>query len=393
MLAGPMSFLLRRPAVLDVANKRLWLSHQAAALRSKFVPSDDDNVDERDIVWVAATTAFSDWAAWQPNHDARMLWRPFWHRLRLVDSPQALGSGVEREWLELCARELSTTGLLAPTADGGRTLAPRPGPLQPADTACFEAFGSLLGYVLVNDRMLPLPLEAPFLRALLGRQSSLSLDDLEAVDPIYCRSLRVVLDTPNADVLGLTWTAEEGGDDTPVTDANKAAFVAAAAAWRLHGRIADAVAAVRRGLLLVVPREWLSVLTDGDLGIFIAGVREIDVADWQRHTQLEGFEKDDPLVGWFWRCVEAMSKEERSLLLRFSTGSGRAPPGGFSQLMGLHGVYRFTLQSRPDVPTNRLPTAATCFNTLALPPYGTFSLLQRKLLAAVRFGAGGFEFV
>lgn len=296
---------------------------------------------------------------------------------------------MEREWLELCAGELSRCGLLAPTADGGRSLAP-----CPCDHAMRlgEAFGCLLGYVLVHERVLPINLEAPFLRMLLNRSIPDPLAALESVDPVYAKSLRAVLDADDVASLGLTWTAEEGGGDADVTAANKAAFVEAAATWRLHGRIAGQIACIRKGLHSIVPRDWLAILTENDLGVFIAGVRELDIADWRRNTRLDGFAPDAPVVTWFWRCVSRMSVEERGLLLRLATGSSICPPGGFAELQGLVGLSPFTLQAKPG-PIDRLPTASTCFNTLSLPMYLSYEMLERKLLAAVRFGSGGFEFV
>jgi hypothetical protein len=74
------------------------------------------------------------------------------------------------------------------------------------------------------------------------------------------------------------------------------------------------------------------VLTEADLGLFIAGVPELDVADWRRNTSLEGFQADSPAVSWFWSAVSAMSAEDRGLLMRFATGSSAAPLGGFKNL-------------------------------------------------------------
>jgi E3 ubiquitin-protein ligase NEDD4 len=269
-----------------------------------------------------------------------------------------------------------------------------------ARRASLVAVGWLLGYCILHERTLPLPLEAPFLRALLGRRTT-ALAALEAVDPVFFRSLSLMLEAPGAEDLGLSFVIQEGaelvelsagGANTAVTDANKAEFADAVAEWKLHRRTADAVAAVREGLTAVVPAELLRVFHEGDLALLLGGAAEVDVADWRAHTLYDGFERGEPLVGWFWRCVGAMSTEERALLLKLATGSSRAPPTGFAALQGLSGLQQFTLM-RVQSDTTRLPTASTCFNTLKLPRYGSFEELERRLLAAVRFGAGGFDFV
>ena len=88
--------------------------------------------------------------------------------------------------------------------------------------------------------------------------------------------------------------------------------------------------------------------------------------------------------------VEAMSATQRAALLHFATGSARAPATGFAQLMGYGGNRQpFTLQS-VDGPPTRLPTAATCFNTLRLAAYRTQAELKQKLLQAVA-GSSGFD--
>ena len=42
----------------------------------------------------------------------------------------------------------------------------------------------------------------------------------------------------------------------------------------------------------------------------------------------------------------------------------------------------------PTQKTARLPTAATCFNTLKLPAYSKKATLREKLLYSIRAGAG-----
>ena len=77
-----------------------------------------------------------------------------------------------------------------------------------------------------------------------------------------------------------------------------------------------------------------------------------------------------------------MTPEERGQLLFFCTGSARAPATGFANLMGYSGQQqRFS--------TERPPTAATCFNTLKLPPYASAEALAAKL--RLIFWAQGFH--
>ena len=50
--------------------------------------------------------------------------------------------------------------------------------------------------------------------------------------------------------------------------------------------------------------------------------------------QYRGFSPSDviDIVVWFWKLVHSLKQEEKALLLKFATGSPRAPAGGFSTL-------------------------------------------------------------
>ena len=48
--------------------------------------------------------------------------------------------------------------------------------------------------------------------------------------------------------------------------------------------------------------------------------------------QYRGFSPSDDIVVWFWKLVHSLKEEEKALLLKFATGSPRAPAGGFSTL-------------------------------------------------------------
>ena len=64
---------------------------------------------------------------------------------------------------------------------------------------------------------------------------------------------------------------------------------------------------------------------------------------------------------WFWELLPELSEEQQRLLLRFSTGSGRVPPGGFRAL-----EPRFTLEVSGAGSREHLPHAHTCVNKLVL---------------------------
>ncbi|KAK2114124.1 E3 ubiquitin-protein ligase, partial [Saguinus oedipus] len=55
--------------------------------------------------------------------------------------------------------------------------------------------------------------------------------------------------------------------------------------------------------------------------LLLSGMPEIDVSDWIKNTEYtSGYEREDPVIQWFWEVVEDITQEERVLLLQFVTG-------------------------------------------------------------------------
>ena len=112
------------------------------------------------------------------------------------------------------------------------------------------------------------------------------------------------------------------------------------------------------------------------------------MADWREHTEYSGFEATDDVVAWFWALVDEMPAAERAKLLAFCTGSARVPGTGFANLMGFNGARKRFKIERLDSSAERLPVAATCFNTLKLVAYPSKHVLEEKLQLAMRESAG-----
>uniref|UniRef100_A0AC11AUI1 HECT domain and ankyrin repeat containing E3 ubiquitin protein ligase 1 n=1 Tax=Ovis aries TaxID=9940 RepID=A0AC11AUI1_SHEEP len=124
--------------------------------------------------------------------------------------------------------------------------------------------------------------------------------------------------------------------------------------------------------------------------LLLSGMPEIDVSDWIKNTEYtSGYEREDPVIQWFWEVVEDITPEERVLLLQFVTGSSRVPHGGFANIMGGSGLQNFTIAAVPYTP-NLLPTSSTCINMLKLPEYPSKEILKDRLLVALHCGSYGY---
>ena len=147
---------------------------------------------------------------------------------------------------------------------------------------------------------------------------------------------------------------------------------------------------MRRGIcdvLLDPAGRLLKLYTAPELGTLIAGIHDVDPADWEAYATYADYAPDSAPVQWFWAMVRQLSKTERALLLKFSTGSSRLPVEGFAGLKP-----RFLIQKLAYDPRRPLPTSSTCFNMLKLPDYPDKASLEKNVLLAIRFGAEGFAF-
>lgn len=124
--------------------------------------------------------------------------------------------------------------------------------------------------------------------------------------------------------------------------------------------------AIREGLVKVIPSEVLGLLTWQELEIRVCGNPEISVEAMKRSARYEGdLKENNSRVQMMWDALEKFTNEERSRLLRFITGRRRLPCT----------VYIDTAESG----NGKLPTSATCSNTLYLPKYRNVEEAVEKL--------------
>jgi hypothetical protein len=119
----------------------------------------------------------------------------------------------------------------------------------------------------------------------------------------------------------------------------------------------------------------------------------IDADDLRTHTKYAGYSPTSTSVRLFWSVFGTLTPDDRGKVLRFVTGTSRAPLGGFRHLTPPFTIAKvacsaslFAHVGGRDV--QRLPTASTCFNTLKLPNYRRSQTMRDKLLFAINARAG-----
>jgi hypothetical protein len=319
--------------------------------------------------------------------------------------------GISREWLVLLNERI-----LAPEAGVFTCVDPQHQVyyLNPHSReilgddhlAYFLAVGRLIGRALLEGNVTGLHLALPLLKIILG--VPVGFPDLEYYDPELFSNLQWLLETDDAESLGLDFTVVEklpdatirvvellpDGHALDVTNGNKRDFVDRKLQYLLFTRVQPQLFAFLKGLYDVVPPTLLALLDAEELDHLVAGSDDINVDDWERSSQSSGNLLLHPALPNFWRVVRELTLEERRRLLQFSTGATRVPPGGFSALTSYDGRQcAFTLHGVAVWRSRGYLRSHACFNRLDLPLHFDLATMRRAVAAAIAVDSFGFTAV
>ncbi|XP_072851401.2 putative E3 ubiquitin-protein ligase HECTD2 isoform X2 [Pogona vitticeps] len=177
-----------------------------------------------------------------------------------------------------------------------------------------------------------------------------------------------------------TYSLKSGGDKISVTNQNRKEYVQLYVDFLLNKSIYKQFAAFYYGFHSVCASYALMLLRPEEVEILVCGSPELDMHALQKHTQYDGYQKNDLTIRYFWEVVLEFPLELQKKLLHFATGSDRVPVGGMADL-------NFKI-SKSEASTNWLPIAHTCFNQLCLPPYKTKKELKEKLTIGISNAEG-----
>ncbi|XP_041044006.1 E3 ubiquitin-protein ligase HACE1 isoform X3 [Carcharodon carcharias] len=317
---------------------------------------------------------------------------------------EGMGQGVVREWFDILSSEIINPdyALFTQSADGTTFQPNSNSSVNPDHLNYFRFAGQILGLALYHRQLVNIYFTRSFYKHILG--IPVNYQDVASIDPEYAKNLQWILDNDISDLgLELTFSVETdvfgameevplkpGGISILVTQENKAEYVQLVTELRMTRAIQPQINAFLQGFHLFIPPSLIQLFDEYELELLLSGMPEIDVADWKRNTEYtSGYEKDDPVIQWFWEVVEALTQEECVLLLQFVTGSSRVPHGGFAYLMGGSGLQKFTVAAVPYT-SNLLPTSSTCINMLKLPEYPSKENLKDRILVALHCGSYGY---
>uniref|UniRef100_A0A2K6F7G0 E3 ubiquitin-protein ligase HACE1 n=1 Tax=Propithecus coquereli TaxID=379532 RepID=A0A2K6F7G0_PROCO len=317
---------------------------------------------------------------------------------------EGMGQGVVREWFDILSNEIVNPdyALFTQSADG-TTFQPNSNSyVNPDHLNYFRFAGQILGLALNHRQLVNIYFTRSFYKHILG--IPVNYQDVASIDPEYAKNLQWILDNDISDLgLELTFSVETdvfgameevplkpGGGSILVTQNNKAEYVQLVTELRMTRAIQPQINAFLQGFHMFIPPSLIQLFDEYELELLLSGMPEIDVSDWIKNTEYtSGYEREDPVIQWFWEVVENITQEERVLLLQFVTGSSRVPHGGFANIMGGSGLQNFTIAAVPYTP-NLLPTSSTCINMLKLPEYPSKEILKDRLLVALHCGSYGY---
>jgi E3 ubiquitin-protein ligase HUWE1 len=313
--------------------------------------------------------------------------------------------GLSREFFAILAKEMFNPNYaLFMSTEDGCTFQPNPNSsINPDDLRYFRFVGRIVGKAVVDGFLLDAHFTRSLYKHMLGVKPT--HHDMQAIDPDYYKNLQMILEHNLEDIgLELTFSTEDhsfgrsqtidlipNGRKIPVTDDEKARYVDLVCQHRMTTAIEKQIKAYLEGFHEMVDPNLISIFTAKELELLISGMPDIDIHDLKKNTLYNGYRPADAQIGWFWNIMFALTRSEKAAFLQFVTGSSKVPLAGFSELQGMRGVQKFSI-NKASGPEGALMSAHTCFNALDLPTYKSEEEMKEKLLYAISEGGGGFGF-
>ena len=235
----------------------------------------------------------------------------------------------------------------------------------PDREAQLQSLGELLAYAFLQGDTVQLPLAAYILDQVYGEMEP-NLERLEEYDGELATHMRWLQDNEVEELdmdcsvtvtsttgqhceLPMVAAARVASSDasdaltTPLTNDNKDEFVQQVATFRLVRQHEKEVEALREGFRRVDPLKAMKIFSGAELRLLINGQTELNVQEWQQHTNYNGYSSNSQVdlhatspieptpqlllgmqpVRWFWQAVDQLTQSERAMLLQFITGSSR----------------------------------------------------------------------
>ncbi|KAF1450899.1 E3 ubiquitin-protein ligase HECTD3, partial [Pygoscelis papua] len=249
----------------------------------------------------------------------------------------------------------------------------------------YEWIGQLMGAALRSKEFLILALPALVWKQLAGEEVSWSKDfatidmelvkllevlegvDREAFEFMFGRELTYTMVRSDQRVVELI----PNGSSTVVHYEDRKEFIRLLQRARLE-ESKEQIAAMRAGLLRVVPQSVLDLLTWQQLEKKVCGDAEITVAELRKFITFEDFAANDTRIQNFLEALNNFTSKDLSRFLKFVTGRSRLP------------VQITVYPERANLNAlDLMPQASTCSCSFFLPSYSSAKACEDLLRYAV----------
>ncbi|CAL4099631.1 unnamed protein product, partial [Meganyctiphanes norvegica] len=314
-------------------------------------------------------------------------------RVTFIGEEAEDAGGVRKEFFLLLIREILNPdyGMFTEFTET-RAIWFREGAIE--TDATYALIGIVCGLAIYNFTIIHLPFPLALYKKLLGVPTS--IDDLSDLDPLLAKNLYKLLEYDGEDVedvfcLNFSVTQDffgetksiplkEGGDEIPVTSANKQEYVDLLVNYKLNKSVDSQYQAFHSGFYKVCGDSVLKLFHPLELMALVVGNENYDWNELEKNTEYKGeFAADHTTIKIFWEVFHELSLEQKKEFLKFLTGTDRIP------IMGMKAL-KMIIQSTSD--TNYLPVAHTCVTQLDLPTFNTKSKLKYKLVQAIQQSEG-----
>eukprot|EP01039_Chlorochromonas_danica_P000707 gene707-769_t len=264
----------------------------------------------------------------------------------------------------------------------------------------FDHMGKLMGLASRHRILLPLPLSSLAWRSLVGEP--LEVNDMQSLDTALANSLRVVAQDVDQQLSldlvvellvqalyqaahishGLTMQtcqqivhsvlAGNGKDGTVQDIVNLILF------YHLESQT-EPLQHFFRGLGRVLPTEIFPLFSADELDALFCGQIDVDIELLKKVAVYESVSPEDSHIQFFWRALEALTGEERAQFINFCSGRSRLPAAASDYPM----PFKLMSATGEGDPDKYLPTARTCFFSLAVPKYSSYEVCLSKLRYAI----------
>lgn len=295
--------------------------------------------------------------------------------------------GPSREFFHILSSQLFSPefGLFQICEDNGYLWF---NPNSTKDPQMYQLAGLIVGLAIYNAILLPISFPTILFKKIQNPNVNFRIHDYAQVDPIAANSLisMVMMRARGQDIMQLemtfdittetngkvsTFSLKKGKQEFLVTNQNLDEYIQLYLNYCLNTVIKKQFEAFAKGFKLVCRAPFYSKLEPSELMILVSGEEATEWGEIKSNCEYRnGYNNESDQVKWFWEIFEnEFSDSQKKFLLKFVTGTDRAPLGGLEKV-------KIILQK---VEADQKISSKLSFSILYLPCYQSINEMRDQL--------------